>query len=75
MMPLTRERRALYEHVRRYGLCPDYRAGLQLGRVVPVRRPARLVSRLGWRWLRWMKGTSAERSRFRRTAVRRLLLR
>lgn len=74
MLPLTRERRALWSYVRAHGIAPGWRAGLAAGRVVPVRRPARIASRLGWRWLRWMHGTSAERKRLRRTVVRRVLI-
>lgn len=65
-----RRDRILLPHIRKHGICPGVAAALSCGRIVPRRRPARIVSRLGWHWLRWLNGIGAERARFRIKAQR-----
>lgn len=67
---MTREQ-ILRPYIRKHGICPGVAAALVNGRIVARTRPARIVSRLGWKWLRWLHGVSAERKRVRVTAWRR----
>lgn len=58
--------------IRNHGICPGYAAALVNGRIVPRTVPARIVSRCGLPWVRWLNGTSAERKRCQLQMLRRV---